>query len=191
MERKAEIALGPERCSGIHRAGRRGHGPRTKMVTKPQPKQDGFVVPRVAVMDPPEPTIPIFESLNCGLPICFNMLAARSQVRNDQENRSDIGTRSQRPDGEANKGAFERRNCQRRKPALCDTLIVKATVLEHVAGHWAPPPGCFSFHSEPASWAQGCRAPVMGVKDTPDQLTLFLDTGRSLVDGTAAPTDVH
>jgi hypothetical protein len=71
-------------------------------------------------------------------------------------------------------------------------MMSKQGYLSDRDGHWHPHLMFFVPLTDPATWGAGLPgSPVIGIKDTPSQLTLFLIPVGHWSDGTAAPTDAH
>jgi hypothetical protein len=136
---------------------------------------------------------PEFWNPKLRAPICFNMLAARSQVPQTIKKTDVIlATRSKDQMAEAIKAAFERKELPTPETGAMCYMMSKQQYLSDRGGHWHPHLMFFLPLTDPASWGAGMPgSPVMGVKDTLDQLTLFLIPVGHWSDGTAAPTDVH
>jgi len=192
MERKAEITLArsaaPESIAQdaeVMVLGRNGYETAVK-------GKNGFVClvwrSWTARTDDPD-----FWNPKLRAPVCFNTLAARSQVPQTIKKTDVIlATRSKDQMAEAIKAAFERKELPTPETGAMCYMMSKQQYLSDRDGHWHPHLMFFLPLTDPASWGAGMPgSPVMGVKDTSDQLTLFLIPVGHWSDGTAAPTDVH
>ena len=192
MERKAEIALARSAApdsitqdAEVMVLGRNGYETAVK-------GKNGFVClvwrSWTAGTDDPE-----FWNPKLRAPICFNTLAARSEVpQTIKKTKVILATRSKDQMAEAIKGAFEKKELPTPETGAMCYMMSKQQYLSDRGGHWHPHLMFFLPLTDPASWGAGMPgSPVMGVKDTPDQLTLFLIPVGHWSDGTAAPTDVH
>jgi hypothetical protein len=75
--------------------------------------------------------------------------------------------------------------------AMC-YMMSKQGYLSDRDGHWHPHLMFFLPLTDPATWGAGLPgSPVIGVKDTPGQLTRFLIPVGRRSDGTAASKDEH
>ena len=192
MERKAEITLArsaaPESIAQdaeVMVLGRNGYETAVK-------GKNGFVClvwrSWTARTDDPD-----FWNPKLRAPVCFNTLAARSQVPQTIKKTDVIlATRSKDQMAEAIKAAFERKELPTPETGAMCYMMSKQQYLSDRGGNWHPHLMFFLPLTDPASWGAGMPgSPVMGVKDTSDQLTLFLIPVGHWSDGTAAPTDVH
>jgi len=192
MERKAEITLArsaaPESITQdaeVMVLGRNGYETAVK-------GKNGFVClvwrSWTAGTDDPD-----FWNPKLRAPICFNTLAARSQVpQTIKKTEVILATRSKDQMAEAIKAAFQRKELPAPETGAMCYMMSKQQYLSDRGGHWHPHLMFFLPLTDPASWGAGMPgSPVMGVKDTLDQLTLFLIPVGHWSDGTAAATDVH
>jgi len=192
MERKAEIALARSAApdsitqdAEVMVLGRNGYETAVK-------GKNGFVClvwrSWTAGTDDPE-----FWNPKLRAPICFNTLAARSEVpQTIKKTKVILATRSKDQMAEAIKAAFERKELPTPETGAMCYMMSKQQYLSDRGGNWHPHLMFFLPLTDPASWGAGMPgSPVMGVKDTPDQLTLFLIPVGHWSDGTAAATDVH
>ena len=73
--------------------------------------------------------------------------------------------------------------------AMC-YMMSEQGYLSDRDGHWRPHLMFFVPLTDPATWGAGqLGSPVMGIKDPPGQLTVFLIPVGKWSDGTAAPMD--
>jgi hypothetical protein len=190
MERNAEIALArsaaPESISRDAEILFLGtHGYETAVKGK-----NGFVciVERswTAGTDDPDFWNPKVRS-----PICFNPPAARSQIPvTAKKTEVILASRSKNQMSEAVKAAFERKELSAPEAGAMCYMMSKQQYLSDRDGHWHPHLMFFVPLTDPASWGAGLKdSPVMGFKDPPGQLTLFLLPVGHWSEGTAAPMD--
>jgi hypothetical protein len=188
MERKAEITLArsaaPESISQDAEVIVLGqHGYETAVKGK-----NGFVciVERswTAGTDDPD-----FWNPKVRAPICFNPAAARSQVPVTLKKTEVIlASRSKDQMSEAVKAAFDSKELQTPEPGAMCYMMSKQQYLSDRDEHWHPHLMFFLPITDPATWGAGLRgSPVMGIRDTPGQLTLFLIPVGHWSDGTATP----
>ena len=119
---------------------------------------------------------PDFWNPKLRAPICLNALAARSQVPLTLKKTEVIlASRSKDQMAEALKAAFDRQEVSTPETgAMCYMMSKKGYLSDH-DGHWHPHLMFFLPLTDPAVWGAGPPgSPVLGVKSTLDQLTLFL-----------------
>jgi hypothetical protein len=191
MERNAEIALArsaaPESISQDAEIMVLGqHGYETAVKGK-----NGFVClvwrSWTAGTDDPD-----FWNPKLRAPICFNTLAARSQIPLTLKKTEVIlASRSKDQMAEAIKVAFGRKELSTPETGSMCYMMSKQGYLSDRGGHWHPHLMFFLPLTDPAVWGAGPPgSPVLGVKSTLDRLTLFLIPIGHWSDGTAA-VDEH
>jgi hypothetical protein len=121
-------------------------------------------------------------------PICLNAPAARSQVPITRKKTDVIlASRSKEQMASAIKAAFESKELSTPEPGAMCYMMSKQGYLNDRDGHWHPHLMFFLPLTDPAVWGAGPQgSPVLGVKDTLDQLTLFLIPIGQWSDGTSA-----
>ena len=136
---------------------------------------------------------PDFWNPKLRAPICFNTLAARSQVPLTLKKTEVIlASRSKDQMAEAIKAAFDRKELSTPETGAMCYMMSKQGYLSDRDGHWHPHLMFFLPLTDPAVWGAGPPgSPVLGVKSTLDRLTLFLIPIGQWSDGTAAPVDEH
>jgi hypothetical protein len=93
---------------------------------------------------------------------------------------------------EAVKAAFDRKELPMLESGAMCYMMSKQGYLSDRDGYWHPHLMFFLPLTDPATWGAGLpRSPVMGVKDTPGQVTLFLIAVGRWSDRTAASKDEH
>jgi hypothetical protein len=134
---------------------------------------------------------PDFWNPKVRAPICFNPPAARSQVPITLKKTEVIlASRSKEQMSEAVKTAFDRKELATPEAGAMCYMMSKQQYLSDRDEHWRPHLMFFVPLTDPAAWGAGLpQSPVMGIKDSPGQLTLFLIPVGHWSDGTAAPAD--
>lgn len=190
MERNAEITLArsaaPESISQdaeVMVLGRRGY----ETVVK---GKNGFVcvVERSWTAGTGDPD---FWNPKVRAPICFNPPAVRSQLPLTLKKTEVIlASRSEDQMSEAVKAAFDSKELPTPESGAMCYMMSKQGYLSDRNGHWRPHLMFFLPPTDPATWGAGLPgSPVMGIKDTPGHLTLFLIPVGHWSDGTAAPKE--
>jgi hypothetical protein len=136
---------------------------------------------------------PDFWNPKVRAPICFNPPAVRSQIPLTLKKTEVIlASRSKDQMSEAVKAAFDRKELPTPESGAMCYMMSKQGYLSDRDGHWHPHLMFFVPLTDPASWGADLPgSPVIGIKDTPGQLTLFLIPVANWSDGAAAPTDAH
>jgi hypothetical protein len=136
---------------------------------------------------------PDFWNPKVRAPICFNPQAARSHLPLTLKKTEVIlASRSKDQMSEAVKTAFDRKELPTLESGAMCYMMSKQGYLSDRDGHWHPHLMFFLPLTDPATWGVGLPgSPVMGIKDTPGQLTLFLIPVGHWSDGTAAPKEEH
>lgn len=134
---------------------------------------------------------PDFWNPKLRAPICFNPPAARSQIPLTLKKTEVIlASRSKERMSDAVKAAFDSKELSPPESGAMCYMMSKQQYLSDRDGHWHPHLMFFLPLTDPAIWGVGLPgSPVMGVKDAPDHLTLFLIPAGHWSDGTPAPTD--
>jgi hypothetical protein len=190
MERKAEIALArsaaPDSISQdaeVMALGRHGYETAVK-------GKNGFVClvwrSWTAGTDDPD-----FWNPKLRAPICFNTLAARSQVPLTlKKTEAILASRSKAQMAEAIKAAFGRKELSTPENGAMCYMMSKQGYLSDRDGHWHPHLMFFLPLTDPAVWGAGPPgSPVLGVQSILDRLTLFLIPIGQWSDGTAAAVE--
>jgi hypothetical protein len=136
---------------------------------------------------------PDFWNPKVRAPICFNPPAARSHLPLTLKKTEVIlASRSKDQMSETVKAAFDRKELPTLESGAMCYMMSKQGYLSDRDGHWHPHLMFFLPLTDPATWGVGLPgSPVMGIKDTPGQLTLFLIPVGHWSDGTAAPKEEH
>jgi hypothetical protein len=192
MERKAEITLAqsaaPESISKDAEVLFLGpHGYETAIKGK-----NGFVciVERswTAGIDDPDFWNPKVRS-----PICFNPPAARSNIpQTIRKTQLILAGQSKVQMSEHIKAALDSKELSTPESGAMCYMMSKQGYLNDRDGHWHPHLMFFLPVTDPASWGAGLPgSPVLGFKDVPSGLTLFMVPVGKWSDGTAAPMTEH
>jgi len=136
---------------------------------------------------------PDFWNPKLRAPICFNPMAARSQIpQTIKKTEVILASRSKAQMSEAINAAFDRKELPLPESGAMCYMMSKQQYLSDRDGHWHPHLMFFLPLTDTAVWGVGLPgSPVLGVKDTLDRLTLFLIPVGRWSDGTAAPVDEH
>jgi hypothetical protein len=134
---------------------------------------------------------PDFWNPKVRAPICFNPPSARSQIPVTLKKTEVIlASRSKEKMADTIKAAFDRKELSTPEPGSMCYMMSKQQYLSDRDVHWHPHLMFFVPLTDPASWGAGLSgSPVMGVKDAPGQLTLFLIAVGHWSDGTPAPKE--
>jgi hypothetical protein len=192
MERDAEMALArsaaPEsisRDAEVMVLGRHGYETAVK-------GKNGFVcmVERswTAGIDDPD-----FWNPKLRAPICFNPPAARSYLPiTIKKTELVLAARSKAQMFGDIKTAFDKKELPTLESGAMCYMMSKQAYLSDRDGHWHPHVMFFAPLTDPAAWGAGLPgSPVLGFKDTPSRLTVFLIPVGQWSDGTAAPSNEH
>jgi hypothetical protein len=187
MERKAEITLArsaaPESISKDAEVLVLGpHGYETAIQGK-----NGFVciVERswTAGIDTPD-----FWNSKVRAPICFNPPAARTNVpQTIRKTKLILAGQSKVQMSENIKAALDSKELSTPESGAMCYMMSKQGYLNDRDGHWHPHLMFFLPLTDPASWGANLPgSPVLGFKEAPDGLTLFMIPVGKWSDGTAA-----
>ena len=192
MERNSEIALArsaaPESISqdaDVMFLGRHGYETAVK-------GKNGFVcmVERswTAGIDDPD-----FWNPKLRAPICFNPPAARSYLPlTIKKTELVLAAQSKAQMFEDIKAAFDKKELPTLESGAMCYMMSKQGYLSDRDGHWRPHLMFFAPLTDPAAWGAGLPgSPVLGFKDTPNRLTVFLIPVAKWSDATAADKDEH
>jgi hypothetical protein len=188
MDRDAEIALArsaaPEsisRDAEVMVLGRHGYEPAVK-------GKNGFlcIVERswTAGIDDPD-----FWNPKLRGPICFNPPAARSYVPlTIRKTELVLAGRSRAQMFEDLKAALDKKELPPLEPNAMCYMLSKQAYLSDSGGNWHPHLMFFFPLTDTATWGAGLPGtPLLGFKDTEDQLTVVMVPVGRWSDGTAAP----
>jgi hypothetical protein len=124
-------------------------------------------------------------------PVCFNALAAHSQVPITLKKTEVIlASRSKSKMSDAVAAAFDSKELPLPEPGAMCYMMSKQQYLNDRDGHWHPHLMFFVPPTDPEVWGASLPgSPVLGIKSTLDRLTLFLIPVGHWSDGSAAPQD--
>jgi hypothetical protein len=134
---------------------------------------------------------PDFWNPKVRAPFCFNPPAARSYLSLTlKKTEAILASRSKDQMSEAVKAAFDRKELSTPESGAMCYMMSKEGYLSDRDGHWRPHLMFFLPPTDPATWGAGLPgSPVMGIKDPPGQLTVFLIPVGHWSDGTVAPKE--
>ncbi len=134
---------------------------------------------------------PDFWNPKVRAPFCFNPPAARSYLSLTlKKTEAILASRSKDQMSEAVKAAFDRKELSTPESGAMCYMMSKEGYLSDRDGHWRPHLMFFLPLTDPATWGAGLPgSPVMGIKDPPGQLTVFLIPVGHWSDGTVAPKE--
>jgi DNA-binding transcriptional ArsR family regulator len=126
-------------------------------------------------------------------PICYNALAAQSQVPATLK-RTQValagGSRAQVL--KAIKAAIESGELPTAKAGLMSYMLSKQTYLCNLDGHWLPHLMFFTPEAAPQSWGAGPPgSPILGIRHPEEHLTVFIIPLGTWSDGTTAMSEKH
>src|ERR1039458_6230528 len=142
---------------------------------------------------PPESTIPIFGIPSCVLPTASTRPPREPTFQTLSRGPMVLAGRSKAQMFEGIKVAFDKKELPPLEPGAMCYMMSKQSYLSDRDGHWHPHLMFFVPLMDPAAWGAGLpESPViLGVKDTPDRLSVFLIPVAKWSDGTAASMDEH
>ncbi len=136
---------------------------------------------------------PDFWNPTLRAPICFNAPAARSYLPlTIKKTELVLAARSKAQMFEDIEAAFEKKELPTLESGAMCYMMSKQGYLSDRDGQWHPHLMFFAPLTDPAAWGAGLPgSPVLGFKDTPNRLTVFLIPVGQWSDGTPAPKDGH
>jgi hypothetical protein len=134
---------------------------------------------------------PDFWNPKLRVPICYNALAARSQVPVTIK-RTEIalagGSKAQVFD--AIKAAIESKKLPTAEPGAVAYMLSRQGYLNDHVGHWLPHLMFYTPQTEPKGWGAGLPgSPMIGFEHADEHLTIFLIPVGRWSDGTPGPSD--
>ena len=126
--------------------------------------------------------------------ICFNPAAARTYLPiTIKKTELVLAGRSKAQMFEGISVAFDKKELPALESGAMCYMMSKQSYLSDRGGHWHPHLMFFVPLTEPAAWGAGLPGSpvVLGVKDTPSRLSVFLIPVGQWSDGTADPKDEH
>jgi hypothetical protein len=126
-------------------------------------------------------------------PICFNPPSARSNIPlTIKKTQLILAGQSKVQMAEYIKAALDRKEFSTPESGAMCYMMSKQGYLNDRDGHWHPHLMFFLPVTDPASWGAGLAgSPVLGFKDVPDGLTLFMIPVGKWSDGTVASMTEH
>jgi len=136
---------------------------------------------------------PDFWNPRLRAPICYNDLAARSQVpATIKLTQLALGGASKKEILKSIKEASESGELPRAISGSMSYMMSKQGYLSRRSGHWLPHLMFFTSDTDPVVWGAGMPdSPVLGIKQPEQHLTVFLVPIGRWSDGTAAPGTTH
>jgi hypothetical protein len=134
---------------------------------------------------------PDFWNPKLRAPICFNPSVARSYLPITlKKTELILAARSKAQMFEDIKAAFEKKELPELESGAMCYMMSKQGYLSDRDGHWRPHLMFFVPLTDPTTWGAGLPgSPIIGVKDAPGRLTVFLIPVGRWSDGTAAPKE--
>ena len=126
-------------------------------------------------------------------PICYNALAARSQVPATIKRTQVALTRGSKARIlDAIKAAIQSGELPTAEAGSMAYMLSRKTYLNYRAGHWLPHLMFFTPETDPQSWGAGpADSPVLGIRRPEEHLTVFLIPVSRWSDGTPAVSEGH
>jgi hypothetical protein len=121
-------------------------------------------------------------------PICYNALAAKSQVpATIKRTQAAMAGGSQAQIQAAVGAAIKRGELHLAEAGSMAYMLSKQTYLNNRVGHWRPHLMFFTPETDPKSWGAGLPdSPILGIKNPEEHLTVFLIPVGRWSDGTHA-----
>lgn len=119
-------------------------------------------------------------------PICYNALAAKSQVpATIKRTQAAMAGGSQAQIRAAIAAAIKNGELHTAEPGSMAYMLSKQQYLNHRSGHWRPHLMFFTPETDPKSWGAGLQdSPILGIKYPEEHLTVFLIPVGRWSDGT-------
>jgi hypothetical protein len=135
---------------------------------------------------------PDFWNSKVRAPICYNALAARSQVPATIKRTEVVlagGSNAQALD--AIKKAIESKELPTAELGAMSYMLSRQGYLSDGDGHWRPHLMFFTPETDPKEWGAGLPgSPVLGIEHPEEHLTVFLIPVSRWSEGTPAPSDM-
>jgi hypothetical protein len=131
---------------------------------------------------------PDFWNPKLRAPICFNAPAARSYLSHAiRKTEFILATRSKAQMANGIAAALDKKELRSPEPGAMCYMMSRQGYLSDRDGHWHPHLMFFLPPTDPASWGSGKPgAPLIGVRNDLDRVTVFLIPVAEWSDGTAA-----
>ena len=192
MARNAEIATGPECCSGIDFARCRGLGPRTAWLRNRGQRQERFRLRRGAIVDGPVRRPGVLESRSAASTLPQSAGGANPSATHFQSDRVGIGWTVQNSDVRQYQSRIRQEGTAAagtRGDVLHD---VEATILWPQGGHADPHLMFWVPKTDDTFWGAGVPgSPVYVHQYSPEPITEFIISVSKWSDGTPAPADTQ
>jgi hypothetical protein len=118
-------------------------------------------------------------------PICFNPAGARSYLRLlIKQTDLVLAGRSKAQMAEIMSAAIRKKELPGMEPGAMGYMLSKQTYNDR-DGHWHPHLMFFAPLTDPMAWGASKGSPILGFKDDPNRVTVFLIPVRNWSDGTA------
>jgi hypothetical protein len=126
-------------------------------------------------------------------PICYNALAARSQVpATIKRTQVVLSGGSQAQVLAAIKAGIQTGELPTAETGSMAYMMSKQTYLNYRVGHWLPHLMFFALETDPKSWGAGLPdAPILGIRRPEERLTVFLIPIGRWSDGTSSVSEGH
>lgn len=135
---------------------------------------------------------PDFWNSKLRVPICYNALAARSQVPvTIKRTEIALGGGSKTQVFEAIKAAIESKELPTAEPGAVAYMLSRQGYLNDHVGHWLPHLMFYTPQTDPKGWGASLPgSPMIGFEHADEHLTIFLIPVSRWSDGTPAPLDM-
>jgi len=134
---------------------------------------------------------PDFWNPKLRVPICYNAVAARSQVPVTMKRTEVVlagGSKARFFD--AIKAAIESRELPTAEPGAVAYMLSRQGYLNDHVGHWLPHLMFYTPQTDPKGWGAGLPgSPMIGFEHTTEHSTVFIVPVSRWSDGTPAPSD--
>jgi hypothetical protein len=136
---------------------------------------------------------PEFWNPKLRAPICYNALAARSQVpATIKRTKIALEGGSNTQILEAVKTAIESKELPTAEPGAMSYMLSRQGYLSDRNGPWRPHVMFFTPETDPKRWGAGLPgSPILGIVQAEEHLTVFLIPVGRWSDGTLGPSDKH
>jgi hypothetical protein len=135
---------------------------------------------------------PDFWDPNVHAPICYNALAANSQVpATNKRTQAAMAGGLQAQIQAAVAAAIKSGELHSAEAGSMAYMLSKQTYLNHQVGHWHPHLMFFTPGTDPKSWGALPDSPILGIKIPEERLTVFLIPVGEWSDGTPSVSEEH
>ncbi len=136
---------------------------------------------------------PDFWNPKVRAPICFNAVAAKSQIA-EATRRTEwiLAGQSKAQVFESLKAAIEKKELPAPEPGAMCYMMAKGGYLNDRGGHWHPHLMFFTPTADPATWGADLPgSPILSANEPAEHLTIFMVPVGHWSDGTFAPANEH